>query len=134
MYLLREMSYTHPQNVVAYVPRIIEVATLPAFPHYQCLLETIWKQMSLIFKTLSSAGRAHHQSLLDAQEQLINFIPAILKAAHVSLMCQNRLAMSAAGYFIDVLLAFYGPDVIREQVEPDFWSDIQQSPFVETKS
>jgi hypothetical protein len=114
-----------------YIPRVIEVAMLPAFPHYQCLLETIWKQMSLIFKNLITRTEASES--VDLQEPFSLLLPNLLKAAHLSLTCQNRLAMNAAGYFIDILMAFYGPDVIRKYMNPDTWSDIQQSPFVETK-
>jgi hypothetical protein len=114
------------------MPRVIEVATLPAFPHYQCLLETIWKQFSWIFTNLMSTTDDDDSSYSDVRETLVKLLPAIIKAAHASLTCKNRLAMNAAGYFLDTLVKIYGLQMLKEQAELTLWVDIQQSPYVET--
>ena len=131
IHLLKEISIPFPRIVISYIPRVIEVATLPAFPHYQCLLETIWKQFSLIFTNLVSTTDHEDSSYSDVQEALIKFLPAIIKAAHASLTCKSRLAMNAAGYFFDTLIKVYGLQMLKEQAELALWADIQQSPYVE---
>jgi hypothetical protein len=112
---------------------MMQVATLPAFPHYQCLLETIWKQMYIIFQNLVSMVKTDPSFEINIETSLSELLPGILKAAHISLTCQNRLAMSAAGYFIDLLIAHFGSIKIQEYMEPDSWLDVQKSPFVEIR-
>jgi len=117
IYLIRELSEINPDLALEYIPIILEIASLPPFPHYQTLLETIWKQMIIIFKNLGP-------------ERGAGFVKDIIKTSLITLKCENRLAMNAAGYAIDSIRDLVGHAAFDNACSPDDFDMMKKSTYV----
>eukprot|EP00736_Rhodelphis_marinus_P002697 Rmarinus@m.11081 len=114
VYLLREVASRKPDVAVEFMDTLLDVAGLTNFGHFGNFLETIWKQMASIAKSL---GKARMQP----------FAGEVIRRLVMALECGNRLAAAAAQDSIKPLRKAIGPMTWDAELLPG-WSDILARP------
>ena len=104
IYMVRELAAAAPEDAVAYLPMLAELARLTGFPQHVNLHETLWKCLPDI---ATSVGKPAFKSALDM----------FLEPMFRTLRCGHALCETAARQCITRLSAFIGRQIFEGRLD-----------------